>query len=78
MEKSLPSGVNFAKCEGSDCGHQKLKNPTQITKHKACPNCKFNGIPKNSDYCPNCGTEELSKNFEEWEDSDIEVEEEEE
>jgi len=77
MEHSLPSGVNFAKCEGSDCGHKKLKNPAQITKHKACPNCNFNGVPNNNDYCPNCGVEEESKNFEEWEDSDIEIKEEE-
>ena len=78
MKKALPTGVNYAKCEGSDCGHQKLKNPTQTTKHKTCPDCKNNNVPKNSDFCPNCGLEEQSKGFEEWEQSDIEVEEEEE
>lgn len=78
MTKALPSGVNFAKCEGADCGHIKLKNPTQTTKYKACPNCKNNNVPKNNDFCPNCGIEEESKKFEEWEDSDIEIEKEEE
>lgn len=76
MIKALPSGVNFAKCEGADCGHVKLKNPNQTTKHKSCPNCKNNSVPTNSDFCPNCGLEEESKKFEEWEDSDIEIEEE--
>jgi len=78
MTKALPSGVNFAKCEGSDCGHVKLKNPNQITKFKACPNCKNNSVPNNNDFCPNCGIEEESKKFEEWEDSEIEIEKEEE
>jgi len=78
MTKALPSGVNFAKCEGADCGHVKLKNPNQTTKHKACPECKNNNVPKNSDFCPNCGLEEESKKFEQWEDSDIETEQEEE
>lgn len=78
MTKALPSGVNFAKCEGADCGHVKLKNPKQTTKHKACPSCKNNNVPKSSDFCPNCGIEEESKKFEEWEDSDIEIEKEEE
>lgn len=76
MTKALPSGVNYAKCEGADCGHVKLKNPKQTTKHKACPECKNNNVPKSSDFCPNCGLEEESKKFEEWEDSDIELEEE--
>jgi len=76
MTKALPSGVNYAKCEGADCGHVKLKNPKQTTKYKACPHCKANMVPKNNDYCPNCGLEEESKKFEEWEDSDIEIEEE--
>jgi len=78
MTKALPSGVNFAKCEGADCGHVKLKNPKQTTKYKACPSCKANTVPKNNDFCPNCGIEEESKKFQEWEDSDIETEEEEE
>jgi len=78
MTKALPSGVNFAKCEGADCGHVKLKNPNQTTKHKSCPNCKNNNVPTNSDFCPNCGIEEESKKFESWEDSDIEIEEDEE
>jgi len=77
MTKALPSGVNFAKCEGTDCGHVKLKNPNQTTKYKACPNCKNNNVPKNNDFCPNCGIEEESKKFQDWEDSDIETEEEE-
>jgi len=76
MNSELPSGVNYAKCDGADCGHVKLKNPNQTTKHKACPNCKNNNVPTNSDFCPNCGIEEESKKFEEWEDSDIEIEEE--
>jgi len=76
MTKALPSGVNYAKCEGADCGHVKLKNPKQTTKYKACPHCKANMVPKNNDFCPNCGIEEESKKFEEWEDSDIEIEEE--
>ena len=71
LRKNLPSGVNYAKCEGADCGHVKLKNPNQTTKHKACPECKNNNVPKNSDFCPNCGLEEESKKFEQWEDSDI-------
>ena len=78
MEKSLPTGVNIAKCEGADCGHKKLKNPTQITKFKACPSCNHNGIPKNSDYCDKCGLDEDSKEFEEWEDSELEIKESEE
>ena len=78
MTKALPSGVNFAKCEGADCGHVKLKNPKQITKFKGCPNCKNNNVPNNSDFCPNCGIEEESKKFESWEDSEIEIEGEEE
>jgi len=78
MKKSLPTGVNFAKCEGSDCGHKKLKNPKQTSRFKACPDCKFNGVAKHNDFCPNCGLEEESKKFEDWEDSDIEISNEEE
>ena len=74
LEEIMPKGVNFTRCIGSDCGHQKLENPKPITKFKACPNCKNNSVPKSSDLCPTCGLDEQNKKFEEWDESDIEIE----
>jgi len=74
LKKALPRGVNFAKCEGEDCGHQRLKNPKQTTHHKSCPGCKNNSVPKNNNFCPNCGLDEDDKKFDEWEESEIEME----
>ncbi len=75
MKDLMPSGVNFAKCQGTDCGHKKIKNNTQTQRFKACPGCKNNNIPKNNDFCPTCGLDEEHKDFDEWEDSDIEMKE---
>jgi len=70
LRKNLPSGVNFAKCEGDDCGHVKLQNPQQTTSWKACPNCKNNNVPDNFDYCPVCGIEDRN-DIDFWGDSDV-------
>jgi len=78
MKDLMPSGVNFAKCQGTDCGHKKIKNNTQTQKFKACPGCKNNNIPRNNDFCPTCGLDEEHKDFDEWDDSDIEMKENEE
>jgi len=72
LRKNLPSSVNFAKCEGSDCGNVKLQNPRQTTSWKSCPTCKNNVIPKQDDYCFNCGSEDRGEqDF--WNDSDVEI-----
>jgi len=72
LRKNLPSSVNFAKCEGSDCGHVKLQNPRQTTSWKACPTCKNNVIPKQDDYCFNCGSEDRGEpDF--WDNSEVEI-----
>ena len=73
LAQMLPKGVNFGKCANGECG-KKIKNAKGVTtKFKACPNCRANTVPKNNDYCPTCGKEP-----EEWDDSDIELESEEE
>ena len=72
----LPRGQNFGKCANGSCATMVInKNPT--TKFKACPGCKNNAVPKNNDFCPTCGMTENSKKFDEWEDSDLEIETEE-
>ena len=69
LAQMLPKGVNFGKCANGNCG-TKIKNAKGLTtKFKACPNCRANTVPKNNDYCPTCGKEP-----EEWDDSDIELE----
>ena len=72
----IPKGNNYFKCMGSDCGHKKLKHKEQVKKFKSCPNCRNNSIPKSNDYCPTCGIDENDKKFEEWEESDIEIQQE--
>ena len=72
----LPRGQNYGKCANGSCATMVInKNPT--TKFKACPGCKNNAVPKNNDFCPTCGMTENSKKFDEWEDSDLEIETEE-
>jgi len=72
LQKTLPTGHNYAKCEGSDCGHVKLQNPKQNESWKSCPTCKNNVVPKNSDYCFNCGTEDRG-DVDFWNDSEVEI-----
>jgi len=72
LQRDLPTGVNYAKCEGSDCGHVKMQNARQTTSWKSCPTCRNNDVPKNSDFCPNCGIEDRGdSDF--WDDSEIEI-----
>jgi len=72
LQKNLPTGFNFAKCEGADCGHVKLQNSKQIGSWKSCPGCKNNIVPNDFDYCPNCGIEDRNdKDF--WDNSDVEI-----
>lgn len=69
LGEMLPKGVNFGKCANGNCG-TKIKNAKGITtKFKTCPNCRFNGVPKSSSFCPTCG-----KDSEEFDDSDIDLE----
>ena len=73
----LPRGQNYGKCANGSCATMVInKNPT--TKFKACPGCKNNAVPKNNDFCPTCGITENSKKFDEWEESDLEIEQEDE
>ena len=73
----LPRGQNYGKCANGSCATMVInKNPT--TKFKACPGCKNNAVPKNNDFCPTCGMTENNKKFDEWEESDLEIETEEE
>jgi len=72
LRKNLPSSVNFAKCEGGDCGHVKLQNPRQTTSWKSCPTCKNNVIPKQDNYCFNCGIEDRG-DTDFWDSSDVEI-----
>jgi len=74
LRKNLPSTVNFAKCEGKDCGHVKLQNQNQTTSWKSCPTCKNNVIPKQDDYCFNCGSEDRGES-DFWNDSEVEISE---
>ena len=72
----LPRGQNYGKCANGSCATMVInKNP--VTKFKACPGCKNNAVPKNNDFCPTCGMTENNKKFDEWEDSDLELETEE-
>ena len=76
LAELLPRGQNFGKCANGSCATMVInKNPT--TKFKACPGCKNNAVPKNNDFCPTCGITENSKKFDEWEESDLEIEQEE-
>lgn len=50
----IPKGVNVMECPGGDCGHKRLKNPTQTKKYKSCPGCEANTLTKDSDFCPYC------------------------
>ncbi len=61
--------TNYAKCKNCD---MKIKNPRIVTKFKTCPNCNSNTVPKQNDFCPTCG-----KESDEWDESDVEIEEEE-
>lgn len=73
LAQMLPKGVNYGKCANGNCG-TKIKNAKGMTtKFKACPHCKANTVPKSNDYCPTCGKEP-----EEWDESDIELEKEDE
>lgn len=72
LRKNLPTGFNFAKCEGDDCGHVKLQNPKQTTSWKSCPTCKNNVIPKTDDYCFNCGAEDRG-DIDFWDDSEVKM-----
>ena len=76
LSELLPRGQNFGKCANGNCATM-VKNPNPVTKFKACPGCKNNAVPKNNDFCPTCGITENSKKFDEWEDSDLEIETEE-
>ena len=76
LSELLPRGQNFGKCANDNCATM-VKNPNPVTKFKACPGCKNNAVPKNNDFCPTCGITENNKKFDEWEDSDLEIETEE-
>ena len=76
LSELLPRGQNFGKCANGNCATM-VKNPNPVTKFKACPGCKNNAVPKNNDFCPTCGMTENNKKFDEWEDSDLEIETEE-
>lgn len=76
LSELLPRGQNFGKCANGNCATM-VKNPNPVTKFKACPGCKNNAVPKNNDFCPTCGITENSKKFDEWEESDLELETEE-
>ena len=76
LSELLPRGQNFGKCANGNCATM-VKNPNPVTKFKACPGCKNNAVPKNNDFCPTCGITENSKKFEEWDESDLEIETEE-
>jgi len=68
----LPRGQNFGKCANGSCATMVInKNP--VTKFKSCPGCKNNAVPKNNDFCPTCGITENTKDFDEWEESDLEL-----
>jgi len=68
----LPRGTNFAKCNGSDCNHMKLTNPSPNNEWKSCPNCSSNTVPQHNEYCPTCGTEDrMDPEF--WDDSDVNI-----
>lgn len=72
IARTLPKGVNFARCANGNCMNPKIKNAKGITtKYKACPNCKANTVPKSNEYCPTCGKEPEQ---EDWEDSEVELE----
>ena len=77
LSELLPRGQNFGKCANGNCATM-VKNPNPVTKFKSCPGCKNNAVPKNNDFCPTCGINENSKKFDEWEESDLEIETEEE
>lgn len=76
LSELLPRGQNFGKCANGNCATM-VKNPNPVTKFKSCPGCKNNAVPKNNDFCPTCGITENSKKFDEWEESDLEIEQEE-
>ena len=76
LSELLPRGQNFGKCANGNCATM-VKNPNPVTKFKSCPGCKNNAVPKNNDFCPTCGINENSKKFDEWEESDLEIETEE-
>ncbi len=69
LAKRLPRGINFAECRGC---HTVIQNPHVTTKFKSCPHCSANTVPKDNKICPTCGKESES---DEWDDSDVELEE---
>ncbi len=70
LGKRLPRGVNFAECRGC---HTVIQNPHVTTRFKACPQCSANTVPRDNTICPTCGKHSES---DEWDDSDVELEEE--
>ena len=53
----MPSGVNFAICEGNNCADTKIQNKKLVTKFKECPTCGANNVPINSNMCSICGAQ---------------------
>lgn len=72
MRKALPSAMNFAKCDGDNCGHVKMENQRHTDSWKSCPSCKNNVVPKKDDYCFNCGSEDRG-DADFWNESDVEM-----
>lgn len=75
LAKLMPKSANFAKCRDGNCEKGLIKNANPTRKFKSCPNCKNNAVPKSGDYCPTCGltNEDLEKNETEWDNSDLEI-----
>lgn len=77
MANLLPPGVNFANCSGPNCGNEKIKSNKITTKYMECPECGCNMVAKGSNMCPCCGKsgpedEDEQKDY--WNDSSIDLE----
>lgn len=67
VQKHMPKGINFTQCKACE---KKLKNPRYTKEFKTCPTCGANSVPRSSEICTTCG-----KKHEEWDESDINLEE---
>jgi len=77
IAEMIPEPVNFAPCPGGDCDHKKLENPKKTTKFVSCPHCTDNSNKKGAKFCKTCGKGPKEDEEDYWENSDIELEEEE-
>lgn len=77
LAELIPEGVNYSPCPGGDCDHKKLENPKQTTKFVSCPSCSDNSNKKGTKFCKTCGKGPKENEEDYWEDSDIQLEEEE-